>query len=499
MIDARGATAVAIADGVRAGKLRARDVVEQYLDRIERLDGALGCYLLVDGAGARAAADAVDAAQAAGRDPGPPGRRAARDQGHLLHARDRDHLRFADPPRVRSPLRIHGHRAARRGGRRRAGQAEHGRVRHGLVEREQLVQAGPEPLVDGARARGVVGRVGGGGRGLAVRGRDRHRHGWVDPSAGRPLRRGRDEADLRACLPLRRDRVRVVARSPGAVRADRRGRGGAAGGHGRPRSAGRHQHPAAGRRLPSGGARRGARQGRPEGGAAGRARRSTSSPGWTPRSRRPCAPRSTSSARAGATIVAGLAAPHALRDRDLLSDLHRRGVVEPGALRRRPLRPPRRRGEVARGALHAHARRRVRRPSPSAGSCSGPTCSAPGYYEAYYGKALAGAAQAGRRLHGGVQQVRRHRHADLAGAGVQVRRADGRPPADVPGRHAHRGAEPGRRAGAVAAAAASPRPGCPSGCRSSARRWARRSCFRVGGAYEARTEWHKRLPPEAAK
>jgi aspartyl-tRNA(Asn)/glutamyl-tRNA(Gln) amidotransferase subunit A len=70
MIDARGATAVAIADGVRAGTLRARDVVEQYLDRIARRDQALGCYLVVDAAGVRAAADAVDAARAAGKDPG---------------------------------------------------------------------------------------------------------------------------------------------------------------------------------------------------------------------------------------------------------------------------------------------------------------------------------------------------------------------------------------------------------------------------------------------
>ena len=69
-IDARGATAVAIADGVRAGKLRARDVAEQYLDRIARLDGALGCYLLIDAEGARRRADAVDAAYKAGRDPG---------------------------------------------------------------------------------------------------------------------------------------------------------------------------------------------------------------------------------------------------------------------------------------------------------------------------------------------------------------------------------------------------------------------------------------------
>ena len=69
--EARGATAVAIADGVRAGTWRARDVVEDYLDRIARADEALGCYLLVDGDGARRAADAVDAARKAGRDPGP--------------------------------------------------------------------------------------------------------------------------------------------------------------------------------------------------------------------------------------------------------------------------------------------------------------------------------------------------------------------------------------------------------------------------------------------
>jgi aspartyl-tRNA(Asn)/glutamyl-tRNA(Gln) amidotransferase subunit A len=69
-IDARGATAVAIADKVRAGTWLARDVVEHYLDRIGRLDSALGCYLLVDADGARRRADAVDAARKAGRDPG---------------------------------------------------------------------------------------------------------------------------------------------------------------------------------------------------------------------------------------------------------------------------------------------------------------------------------------------------------------------------------------------------------------------------------------------
>jgi aspartyl-tRNA(Asn)/glutamyl-tRNA(Gln) amidotransferase subunit A len=71
VIDPREGTAVAIADAVRAGKLRARDVVEQYLDRIGRLDGALGCYLLVDADGARRRADLVDSARKQGRDPGP--------------------------------------------------------------------------------------------------------------------------------------------------------------------------------------------------------------------------------------------------------------------------------------------------------------------------------------------------------------------------------------------------------------------------------------------
>jgi aspartyl-tRNA(Asn)/glutamyl-tRNA(Gln) amidotransferase subunit A len=71
VIDARGATAVAIADAVRSGKLRAREITDQYLDRVGRLDGALGCYLVVDQVGARRRADAIDAAVKDGRDPGP--------------------------------------------------------------------------------------------------------------------------------------------------------------------------------------------------------------------------------------------------------------------------------------------------------------------------------------------------------------------------------------------------------------------------------------------
>lgn len=60
-----------IADEVRAGKLVARGVLEACLDRIERINPAIGAFVFVDADRARATADAVDALVAAGGDPGP--------------------------------------------------------------------------------------------------------------------------------------------------------------------------------------------------------------------------------------------------------------------------------------------------------------------------------------------------------------------------------------------------------------------------------------------
>jgi len=72
-MDPRAATSTiaSIAPAVRAGKVRAREVADAYLERIAREDAALGCYVRVDAEGARRSADAVDAAVKAGRDPGP--------------------------------------------------------------------------------------------------------------------------------------------------------------------------------------------------------------------------------------------------------------------------------------------------------------------------------------------------------------------------------------------------------------------------------------------
>ena len=64
-------SALGVAAAVRSGEVRAVDVVEEYLARIETRNGELNAFNLVMADEARAAAAAVDACVAAGDDPGP--------------------------------------------------------------------------------------------------------------------------------------------------------------------------------------------------------------------------------------------------------------------------------------------------------------------------------------------------------------------------------------------------------------------------------------------
>ncbi len=56
---------------LRAGKISARELLDAHLDRIDRLNPAVNAVVTLDVDGARAAADAADAALAAGEDVGP--------------------------------------------------------------------------------------------------------------------------------------------------------------------------------------------------------------------------------------------------------------------------------------------------------------------------------------------------------------------------------------------------------------------------------------------
>ena len=135
-----------------------------------------------------------------------------------------------------------------------ARQAQQRRVRHGLVQRDEPLRAGGQSLAPygierQARAWRIVGRLVRRRRGAALHGRHRHRHRRLDPPAGRGHRHGRHQADLWPLLALGHRRLRLVARSGGADRAHRAGRGDPAESHGEPRPEGHDERRCAGAGL----------------------------------------------------------------------------------------------------------------------------------------------------------------------------------------------------------------------------------------------------------
>ena len=60
-----------IADGVRSGRIRATEVLEHSLERIERINPELNAMVFLDAERALRTAASVDARVAAGEDPGP--------------------------------------------------------------------------------------------------------------------------------------------------------------------------------------------------------------------------------------------------------------------------------------------------------------------------------------------------------------------------------------------------------------------------------------------
>ena len=132
---------------------------------------------------------------------GSAARRSVGAQGHVLPRRQGQHLRFRDPPRLRSGLHVDGHGAA--GGRRRrpSRRPQHGGVRRRSGGPERSLRPGSQSLEHRPNPGGIVERVGRGGRGAGVLRVPRFGHRRLLPAAGRHVRGGGSEAHLRPGQP----------------------------------------------------------------------------------------------------------------------------------------------------------------------------------------------------------------------------------------------------------------------------------------------------------
>ena len=233
---------------LRAKEIKATELTEACLSAIEAGNKALNAFLLVTADKAMEAAKESDKRLGAKSQPGV---RALEGiplgvKDSLLHqGRALDRM-LAHPAQFRAHLRIDRHAEPLGRGRGHARQAQHGRVRDGLLQRDELFRAVRQPMArrgqhGEVRARRLVRRLGGGGRGRVLPGRHGIGYRRLDPPAGRVYRHGRHQAHLWPLLALGHDRLRVLARSGGAARPLGQGRGAAPANHGELRSEGLDQ------------------------------------------------------------------------------------------------------------------------------------------------------------------------------------------------------------------------------------------------------------------
>ena len=209
-----------IRNAVRSGERSAVDVCADALARISRAEPSLHAFNTVAGEQALARAAVIDRDRAAWKDAPLLGVPIAL-KDNMCTRGVRTTAALANSRQLRPAVRRYGRvapRAGRRGPRR---QDQLRRVLDGVVHGELRVWPIAQSVGDRSHSRRVERRFGR-GRGLARRAaRIRVRHGRIDPSAGRHVRRRRHETNVRSRVALRPDRIRVVARSDRAAHAHR--------------------------------------------------------------------------------------------------------------------------------------------------------------------------------------------------------------------------------------------------------------------------------------
>ena len=232
-------------------------------------------------------------------------------------------------------LALRRHRGGEAQGGRRGDprQAQPRRVRDGQLEREQRIRAHVQPLGSDSHAGRQLWRLERGAGGPRVLRDARHRHGRFHSPACLALGCGRPQAHLRPRLALRRGGLRQLARSGGTAGAHGGRRRRALASDRRRRRSRLHLLASRGPRLPAR-----PRRGRPRR-AAGRAegvlrrRHGSRGGGFGARRHRDLPPPRRGDLR-------GQPAAHRARGELLLSSGHRRGLFQPGPLRRREVRRP---------------------------------------------------------------------------------------------------------------------------------------------------------------